>query len=249
MRCGRVVGVERVFEVPFAGKGSHFRERQQHMKVLGYARRSTDKQAMSVEVQAQQLRDAAGLIVDWELELRVEDAASGGSMTGRPVLAQALDDLKAGKADALAVTKLDRLSRSVADFAGLLKTAEREGWHVICMDIGVDTRASTGRLLAHVTAAVAEWERERIRQRTREGMAYIKATTGKHMGRPSHIPVETVERIAALHDQGLSASAIARLLNDEGVSKGPTAKSQLWHHSHVVAAVRREEARSHGVQR
>lgn len=215
------------------------------MKVLGYVRRSTDGQAISVEVQAQQLRDAAGLIVDWELELRVEDAASGGSMTGRPVLAQALEDLKAGKADALAVTKLDRLSRDVADFSGLLKTAEREGWHVICMDISVDTRSTTGRMLAQITAAVAEMQRQRIRENTREALARLKAQ-GRVLGRPSHIPAEAIERIIALHADGLSASAIARLFNAEGISKGPAAKSAIWDHSHVVAAVRREKVRSHG---
>lgn len=66
------------------------------------------------------------------------------------------------------------------------------------------------------------------------------------MGRPSHIPAETIERIIALHADGLSASAIARLFNAEGISKGPAAKSAIWDHSHVVAAVRRERVRSHG---
>lgn len=214
------------------------------MRVLGYSRRSTDKQGISVDVQQQQLTDAAGLF-GWDLELRSEDVASAKSLDGRPVLAQALADLKAGRADALAVAKLDRLCRDVADFAGLLKTAEREGWHVICMDVQVDTTSFAGRAMAQMTAVFAEMERRRIGERTREGMARIKLTTGKHMGRPSHIPADAVERIVALNRDGLSASAIARLFNAEGVSKGPAATSQLWNHSHVVAAVRREKARSH----
>lgn len=214
------------------------------MRVLGYSRRSTDKQGISVDVQQQQLTDAAGLF-GWDLELRSEDVARAKSLDGRPVLAQALADLKAGRADALAVAKLDRLCRDVADFAGLLKTAEREGWHVICMDVQVDTTSFAGRAMAQMTAVFAEMERRRIGERTREGMARIKLTTGKHMGRPSHIPADAVERIVALNRDGLSASAIARLFNAEGVSKGPAATSQLWNHSHVVAAVRREKARSH----
>lgn len=213
------------------------------MKVLGYVRRSTDHQAISVEVQRQQLDDAADLLGWGELELCVEDAASGGSMTGRPVLAQVLADLKAGRADVLAVTKMDRLSRSVADFSTLLNTADREGWHVICMDLNVDTRTITGRAMAQMTAVFAEMERRRIGERTREALAELKSQ-GKHVGRPSYIPAEAIERIIALHADGMSASAIARLFNAEGVSKGPAAKSAIWDHSHVVAAVRREKVRS-----
>ncbi len=213
------------------------------MKVLGYVRRSTDGQAISVEVQAQQLCDAAGLIADWELELRVEEAASGGSMTGRPVLAQALEDLKAGRAHALAVSKLDRLSRSLYDLSGLLIKAEAEGWHIIAMDLGIDTRTPGGRFVAHIMGATAEMQRQRIRENTREALAALKAQ-GRVLGRPSHIPAEAIERIVKLHADGLSASAIARLFNAEGVSKGPAAKSAIWDHSHVVAAVRREKVRS-----
>lgn len=213
------------------------------MEVLGYIRRSTALQAISVEVQKQQLTDAAELLGWGELELCIEDAASGRSMTGRPVLAQALAELKAGRADVLAVAKMDRLSRSVADFSTLLNTADREGWHVICMDLNVDTRTITGRAMAQMTAVFAEMERRRIGERTREALAKLKSQ-GKHVGRPSHIPEATVERISALHAGGLSASAIARMFNAEGVSKGPAAKSAIWDHSHVVAAVRREKARS-----
>ena len=218
------------------------------MKVLGYVRRSTDNQAVSVDVQVQQLTDATELLGWGEMELCVEDAASGRSMTGRHVLAAALADLKAGRANVLAVTKMDRLSRSVADFSTLLNTADREGWHVICMDLNVDTRTITGRAMAQMTAVFAEMERRRIGERTRDALQELKSQ-GKHVGRPSYIPAETIERIISLHADGLSASAIARLFNAEGVSKGPAAKSTLWDHSHVVAAVRREKAKAVAAQR
>lgn len=207
-------------------------------RVLGYVRRSTGKQGISVAVQEQQLREAAELI-GWELEIRCEDIASAGSLYKRPVLAQALADLKAHRADALAVSKLDRLCRDVADFSGLLKTAEREDWHIICMDLGVDTTSITGRAMAQVTAVFAEMERRRIGERTRDGMARIKSETGKHMGRPSLIPAAVHDRILLLHAEGQSASAIARLLNEEAVDKGPGCRSTLWNHSHIVAAVQR----------
>ncbi|GAB3875408.1 recombinase family protein [Terrabacter terrigena] len=210
-------------------------------RVLGYIRRSTDKQDISPEVQAARLEESAA-VLGWALELRYEEAASAKSLEGRPVLAAALADLKAGRAHTLAVAKLDRLSRDVEDFAGLLKLAERQGWALVCLDLGVDTSTITGRAMAHVTAAFAEMERRRIGERTREGMARIRATQGKHMGRPSLIPAEVEERIAALHTDGKSASAIAELLEREGVAR-PTARSKSWHHSHVTAAVRRVEVR------
>lgn len=215
------------------------------LRVLGYVRRSTDKQAMSPETQARRLRDAAE-VFGWELAIRVEDAASAKSLDGRPVLAAALNDLDHGRADALAVAALDRLARSTRDFADILDRAERETWSVICLDLGVDTSTDSGRLVADIRAAVAQWERRIIASRTREGMATIRATTGKHMGRPSAIPAEVEDRIYELArpstGKGMSACAIAELLEAEGVTR-PTARSKSWHHSHVLAAVRRVEVR------
>jgi DNA invertase Pin-like site-specific DNA recombinase len=196
------------------------------LRVLGYCRRSTSKQAISIAEQEHQLRTAAD-VLGWELELRNEDVASGKNTDDRHVLAQALADLAAGRADALAGAKLERLARDVEDFAGLLKTSERQGWAVICLDLGVDTSTTTGRLLAHVTAAFAEAERRRIGERTREGMARIKATTGKHMGRPRSVSDAAVARIRDLRAEGLSFARIAAQLDAEGVPT-PTAARQWY---------------------
>lgn len=102
------------------------------------------------------------------------------------------------------------------------------------------TRAATATLLAH-TVAVAEDERRRITRRTREGMARIRTAIGKPHGRAEPHPADVVARIITSHADGCSASAIARLFNDEGVPKGE-GSSPLWN-SHVVAAVRREQVR------
>lgn len=215
------------------------------LRVLGYVRRSTDKQAMSPETQARRLRDAAD-VFGWDLTILEEDAASAKTLDGRPVLAQAMDDCDRGEADAVAVAALDRLARSTRDFADILDRAERQSWSVVCLDLGVDTSTDSGRLVADIRAAVAQWERRIIASRTREGMATIRSATGKHMGRPSAIPTDVEERIYDLSrpaaGKGLSASAIAQLLEDEGVPR-PTARSKSWHHSHVQAAVRRVEVR------
>lgn len=63
-----------------------------------------------------------------------------------------------------------------------------------------------------------------------------------HTGRPSGIPTEVEDRIAGLHADGVSASGIAALLETEGVPR-PTERSKAWHHSHVLAAVKRVETR------
>lgn len=188
------------------------------LRVIGYVRVSTDRQEIGPEVQVAALA-AQAAVRGWQLDLRREDAASAESLAGRPVLAQALEDLRTGQADMLAVSKLDRLSRSVADFARMLDDAERQGWHQACLDLDVDTCTIMGRGMAHIAAVFAEMER-RISERTREGMATIKAQTGKHMGRPAQLDPATAARIQADYRAGVAPTAIARRLNLEGV---PTA--------------------------
>lgn len=207
------------------------------MKVLGYVRVSTNKQEVGPEVQIKQLQDEAER-QGWELEIRREDAASAGSLEGRPVLAQALEDLREHRADALAVSKLDRLSRSAYDFAGLLREAEREGWNLVCLDISVDTTTVMGRAMAQMFAVFAEMERARLIERTTEGMAYIKATTGKHMGRPYQVTPAAVARAKELRASGLTIQAVADALNAEGV---PTPKNARWWPSSVKRVLKVKE--------
>lgn len=220
---------------PYKGRGVR-RNPDEPMRVIGYVRVSTDRQEVGPEVQMYALSSWAEIMGGIALDVRREDAVSAASMKKRPVLQQALRDLREGRADMLAVSKLDRLSRSVKDFSTILADAEREGWHVSCLDLGVDTSSSNGRLLAHVTASVAQFERERIGERTREAMARIKAETGKHMGRPSEISDEAIERAAFLYGLGLSLQDVADVLNDEGIK---TPRGGQWWPDRVTAALRR----------
>lgn len=210
------------------------------LRVIGYVRVSTSKQDIGPEVQIAALEDAAERS-GWLLSIYREDAASAKSLAGRPILSSALADLKAGKADVLAVSKLDRLSRSVADFAGILETANRQRWALVCLDLGIDTSTITGAAMAQVTVTFAEMERKKIGERTREGMAKIKATTGKHMGRRSALPVETVRLIRAARAEGKSYQNIADALNDAAI---PTATDKRWHASTIRAVVNSETART-----
>lgn len=209
------------------------------LRVIGYVRVSTDKQDIGPEVQAAALKAEAARR-GWELELRREEAASAASLKGRPVLAAALEDLKASRADALAVSKLDRLSRSVSDFARILDDAGRGGWHVLSLDIGVDTTTPAGRFTANVIASAAQYERELIAARTREAMALIAPEVRDRMrngGRPVQLPAVTDARIRHLRAEGLTHAAIAARLTAEGV---PTARGgAVWRPSSVGAVLQR----------
>ena len=112
-------------------------------RVIGYVRVSTSKQEIGPDVQRAAL-DAEAARKGWQLDIRQENAASAKSLANRPQLAAALADLKAGRADVLAVSKLDRLSRNVADFAALLELSTKQGWALVCLDLNVDTTTPTG---------------------------------------------------------------------------------------------------------
>lgn len=210
------------------------------MRVIGYVRVSTDKQDIGPEVQVAALTAEAARL-GWDLDLRREDAASAKTLKGRPVLAQALADLRAGRADALAVSKLDRLSRSVADFAGMLETAGRQRWAVICLDLGIDTSTITGAAMAQVTCAFAEMERKKIAERTREGMSKISPEARARMrlspGRPRTLAPTAGERVRELRASGATLQGICDTLTAEGVQ---TATGGRWWPATVRGVLERE---------
>ena len=120
----------------------------------------------------------------------------------RPALGPALDSL--GPGDVLAVARLDRLSRSMLDFARLAQRARDGGWEIVALDLGIDMTTPNGRLVASILVAVAEWEREMIGQRIREGLAQSTKTLGRLPGMPKQggavakAPPDTV--LAAVQD-------------------------------------------------
>jgi DNA invertase Pin-like site-specific DNA recombinase len=194
--------------------------------VIGYVRVSTTEQADSgLGIAAQRAAiDAECARRGWELSEVFQDAgASAKSLAGRPALADALSLLASGQASTLVVSKLDRLARSVADFAGLVRRAEQEGWAIVATDLAVDMSTPTGGLLANVTASVAEWERQVIGQRTKEALAALKAS-GVKLGRPRLLDPAVAERIRDQRSTGTTLQAIADALNAEGVTT-PTGRA------------------------
>ena len=206
------------------------------LKVAGYVRVSTAEQADSgAGLEAQR----AAIVQEaerrgWELVRVFEDAgASGKSLNGRPGLQEALQAIEGGEADALVVAKLDRLSRSLLDFAGLMERGRKQGWSLVALDLGVDTSTPSGEMMASVLATFAQFERRLIGQRTKDALA-VKRAQGVRLGRPREIPSEVVEQVAELHERGMSAAAIARKLNEDGVS---TPRGGRWHHAGVARAL------------
>lgn len=196
------------------------------MRAIGYCRVSTREQGESgagMEWQESAIRSEVEHR-GWELIDLRSDVASGKTMRRRDELGRTLRDLRDGNADALVVAKLDRLSRSVLDFAGVMETAALEGWSVVVLDLSVDTTTTNGKLIAHIMIALAQWERELIGDRTRAALTAVRAR-GTRLGRPRGVDAETLRLIRILRESGKSYAAIATALEQEGV---PTAQGGRW---------------------
>jgi DNA invertase Pin-like site-specific DNA recombinase len=198
------------------------------MKVVGYVRVSTAEQADSgagLETQRAAI-SAEAVRRHWQLVSVYEDAgASGKSMSGRQGLQRALEAVERGEAGALVVAKLDRLSRSLVDFAGLMDRARRKGWSLVALDLDVDTSTPAGEMMASVLATFAQFERRLIGQRTKDALA-VKRSQGVRLGRPREITPAVIARIRELDRSGYRVSEIARILNQEGI---PTPRNGRWH--------------------
>jgi DNA invertase Pin-like site-specific DNA recombinase len=165
----------------------------------------------------------------WELVGVFEDPAVTGRHLNRPGLTSALAALDAGKAEVLVAAKLERLARSTVAFGQLLERAEAGGWSVVVLDFDLDTSTAAGKLVANVMAAVAQWEREAIGERTRDALA-VKRAQGVRLGRPPVIPQEVRDRVRAERAGGATLQQIVDGLNADGV---PTASSPRWSTSTV----------------
>lgn len=192
------------------------------LQLIGYARVSTDEQAMygyGLDAQETKLREHARRAGADMIVMR--DEGISGKTLERPALMRALSKIAAGEADGLVVAKLDRLTRSVIDFAMLLEWFTVAGALLVALDFDLDTATPAGRLVATIMSGVAEWERGIIAQRTRDGLAAAKAQ-GKTIGRPAvGDRPELAERVRHMREEGMTLQGICDRLNEEGV---PTAR-------------------------
>lgn len=208
--------------------------------MIAYLRVSTEEQSVSgLGLDAQRSVLAAEVARrGWEDVAFIADEGKSGKTLNRPGITQALAALAAGEASTLVVAKLDRLSRSLLDFATLMEQARREGWELVVLDLNIDTSSPSGALMANVLASFSEYERRVISQRTALALQAKKAQ-GHRLGRPTVLDKAVVRRVVEMRAAGMSTPAIARTLNAEGV---PTARGGVaWYASTVAAVLRSAE--------
>lgn len=169
--------------------------------LIGYARTSTLDQRASIEGQDRDLR-AAGCEKVFSEQVSSVDVAS------REQLALALDFIRDG--DTLVVTKLDRLARSVAHLLSIVDTLNCKGVALRILGMGIDTATPTGKLMLTVLGGIAEFEREIMLERQREGVAKAKAE-GKYKGRKPTARAKAAE-VRRLKADGIGATEIASRL-------------------------------------
>jgi DNA invertase Pin-like site-specific DNA recombinase len=164
--------------------------------LIGYARTSTIEQAAGLEAQERDLK-AAGV------EKLFSEQVS--SVAAREELEAALDYVRNG--DVLVVTKLDRLARSIRDLCSIVDRLAAKGVSLRILGMGLDTATANGRLMLNVLGSVAQFEREVMLERQREGIAKAKGE-GKYKGRKPTARAKT-DDIRRLASEGATREAIA----------------------------------------
>ncbi|EFL7387497.1 recombinase family protein [Escherichia coli] len=167
-------------------------------QLIGYARVSTDDQNLHLQIDA---LERAGCQVIYE------DKASGKN-TERPELEGCLKALRSG--DTLVVWRLDRLGRSLGDLVKLVTTLEEKGIGFESLQEKIETTSASGKLVFHVFAALAEFERNLISERTRAGLKAARAR-GRLGGRKPKLKQKDIREIKALlKDPNIPVSDIAK---------------------------------------
>jgi DNA invertase Pin-like site-specific DNA recombinase len=210
--------------------------------VVTYLRVSTSEQALSgLGLEAQRATVAAyaerkGLTIVAE---HCDEGISAKSLKGRPAALAALEAVCTGKAAGLLVAKMDRLSRSVVDGAGLMERAAREGWALHFADLDIDTSTPAGEMAANIIISGSQYERRLISQRTRDALA-AKRARGERLGAAPALPMQITRRIVTERREGRTFQAIADGLMDDGI---PTARGKTrWYAATIKAVVTSDNA-------
>jgi DNA invertase Pin-like site-specific DNA recombinase len=167
--------------------------------IIGYARVSTDDQSLDSQTDALSAAGAEKVFAD----------KISGSRRARPELDRMLEQLRDG--DVVTVTKYDRLARSLKDLLEIVEAIRARGAGFRSLAEDIDTTTPAGRLVFHVFASIAQFERERISERTREGLASARKR-GRIGGRPPALSPAQKDEVRRMRDQERRAiPEIARL--------------------------------------
>lgn len=183
------------------------------MKIAIYARVSTIGHGQDTGLQVQDLREFCKLR-EFQLVDSYVDEGVSGSKDSRPELNRLMADARKRRFDAVLVWKLDRFGRSLKHLVNALAEFQALGVAFISYKESLDMTTPAGRLMFGVIAAMAEFERDLIRERTKAGVAFARSK-GKHIGRP-RLAVKSSD-VHRLRASGLSRRAIGREL---GISEG-----------------------------
>jgi DNA invertase Pin-like site-specific DNA recombinase len=168
---------------------------------IGYARVSTDEQNLDLQRNALEGAGCARIF---------EDHGVSGGATHRPGLSEALSAMSDG--DVLVVWKLDRLGRSLSHLVSLLDDLGKRGVGFASITESIDTTTAGGRLVFHMMAALSEFERSIIVERTKAGMSAAKRR-GRRLGRPAKLTPEHLDHARALLVSGEhTRRSVAKLL-------------------------------------
>ena len=167
--------------------------------IIGYARVSTADQNLDAQKDALSTADAERIYAD----------TITGTARSRPQLGLLLDQLRAG--DIVVVTKYDRLARSLKDLLEIVDAINAKGAGFRSLAEDIDTTTPAGRLVFHVFASIAQFERERIAERTREGLEAARRR-GRIGGRPTALTTDQKAEVRKMRDEeGRRPSEIAKL--------------------------------------
>lgn len=167
--------------------------------LVGIARTSTTEQVYGMDAQLRDLRQAG---CDKIFSEQVSSVAH------REQLEAALDFVREG--DTLVVTRLDRLCRSVSDLVSITRRLRDKGVELRILSINLDTSTPTGKLMLNLLGSIAEFERELMLERQREGIERAKAA-GRYRGRAPTVRRQ-LPKIRELASEGLKPAEIARHL-------------------------------------
>lgn len=168
------------------------------MQKIGYARVSTHEQHLDLQLKALRTAGCSDIFCDRGIS---------GAEFDRPGLSDALQI--AGRGDMLVVWRLDRLGRSLVDLVNLVNDLGRRGVEFRSLTEAIDTSSSGGRLTFHLMAAMAEFERAIISERTRAGMDAARAR-GRRIGRkPALTPAERIAARSRLLEPGIKLPDVA----------------------------------------
>jgi DNA invertase Pin-like site-specific DNA recombinase len=205
------------------------------VRALGYASVPTDGGRRQLAAQQRAISDKAERLGLELVEVVRDREPKTGKALDRAGLSYLIERLAAGDATCIVVSGLERLSRSVAELGTIVEWLEENEVRLVAVDLDLDTASQSGRSTARALASVAGWERERLVDRTRKGLAAARAKRRAAPGPSSSPDWDAIrERIAAMRADGMTLQAIADQLNREGV---PTQRGGTeWRPSSVQTA-------------